>query len=139
MTGQLGVPFAFVQDRVVAHHHAPRPATFGDGGQRYHDTQQGIDDARQAFPAVVVDDVEHAEPPAAGQCIRHEACPGLVEGSSDQRWLGSCGVAIGARVSNARLRPLRLRTVSRSSRYSRYTFFGSMPLPSRLNRFASRR
>ena len=33
-----------------------------------------------------------------------------------QRWFGPCGSAIGARVPIARLRPPRLRTVSRSSR-----------------------
>jgi len=59
--------------------------------------------------------------------------------SSDQRWLGSCGIAIGTRVPSARFRPPRLRTVSRSSRYSRYTFFKFMPLPSRLSRITSRR
>ena len=32
-----------------------------------------------------------------------------------QRWFGPCGIAIGARVPSARLRPPRLRTASRSS------------------------
>ena len=33
-----------------------------------------------------------------------------------QRWLAFCGIAIGALAPSARLRPPRLRTVSRSSR-----------------------
>jgi len=54
--------------------------------------------------------------------------------------VGSCGIAIGAGVPNARFRPPRLRTVNRSSRYSRYTyFFRFMPLPSRRSWIASRR
>ena len=36
--------------------------------------------------------------------------------SKDHRWFGSCGIAIGARVPCARLRPPRLRTVRPSSR-----------------------
>jgi len=36
--------------------------------------------------------------------------------SSDQRWFDPCGIAIGALVPSARLRPPRLRTVSFSSR-----------------------
>jgi hypothetical protein len=47
--------------------------------------------------------------------------------------------ATGGRVPSARSRPLRLRTVTRSSRYNRYTFFKFMPLLSRLSRIASRR
>jgi hypothetical protein len=38
--------------------------------------------------------------------------------SSDQRWFGPCGNAIGARVPRALLRPPRRRTCSRSSAYS---------------------
>jgi hypothetical protein len=36
--------------------------------------------------------------------------------SSDQRWFGPCGIAIGARVPSARLRPLRRRIRKPSSR-----------------------
>ncbi len=38
-----------------------------------------------------------------------------------ERWLASRRIAIGACVLSARLRPPRLRTISRFSRYSRYT------------------
>ena len=49
--------------------------------------------------------------------------------SSDQRWFGPSGTAIGARVPMARLRPPRRRTCRRSSRYSRRSFlwFGRKP------------
>jgi hypothetical protein len=67
VTGQLNA--------VVADHHARQSATLHDSTQLANDPlarQRGVDDASQAFPAVVVNDVEHAGPPAAGQCIQHE-------------------------------------------------------------------
>ena len=67
VTGQFGA--------VVADNHARQPATLGDGAQLANNPptrQRDVDDASQAFAAVVVDDVEHAEPPAAGQRVRYE-------------------------------------------------------------------
>ncbi len=52
VTGQLGA--------VVADHHARQPSMLGDSAQLANDPpprQRGVDDAGQAFPAVVVDDV----------------------------------------------------------------------------------
>lgn len=52
---------------VVADHHARQPATRRDGAQLANDLptlQRGVDAASQAFPAVIVDDVEHTEPQA---------------------------------------------------------------------------
>jgi len=59
--------------------------------------------------------------------------------SSDQRWFGPCGTAIGARVPVARLRPRRRRTASPSSRYNRSSFLWFMVIPSRASRMPSRR
>ena len=70
--------------------------------------ERGVDDQRQAFPGEVVDHDQDAEAPAVASVSETK--------SSDQRWFGPCGIVIGARVPRARLRPPRLRTVSRSSR-----------------------
>ena len=59
--------------------------------------------------------------------------------SSDQRWLGPCGRAIGARVPEARLRPPRRRTCSRSSVYNRRSFLWFMRIPSRSSSSFKRR
>jgi hypothetical protein len=64
MTGQLGAPFGFTQDRIVADHHARQPARLGDGAQLANNPpirQRGVDDTGQAFPAVVVDDARAYE------------------------------------------------------------------------------
>ena len=80
MTGQLGASLRIdPPDQPatvgVADHHARQPTTFGDRGQLAHDAptlQRGVDDRRQTFAAVIVDHVQQAEPPAAGQRIRHK-------------------------------------------------------------------
>lgn len=101
MTGQFGAG--------VAKHHARQSATFGDDAQLTNDPptgQRGVNDPRQTLSAIV-GDVEQAESPIAGQRVRHEVeRPALV---------GLCRIATSARVPSARLRPPRLRTVSRSS------------------------
>jgi hypothetical protein len=89
-----------------------RLAALGDQrGQlaRHPDTRErGIRRQRQPFARKVVVDAQEAEPPAAGQAVRHEVeAPALV---------GPSGKAIGARVPNARLGPPRRRTLSSSSR-----------------------
>lgn len=61
MTGQLRA--------IVADHHSSQPATLSDGRQLRHDTlalQRGIDEAAQAFSAVVVDEVDQSETPGSG-------------------------------------------------------------------------
>ncbi|VVT21920.1 conserved hypothetical protein [Sphingomonas sp. EC-HK361] len=53
--GMAGQPGAIVVD----HHHARQAAALGDGAQLGNNPparQRGVDDAGQAFPAVVVDD-----------------------------------------------------------------------------------
>ncbi len=62
MTGQLG--------SIVADHYARQTATLGNDAQLANDPptgQRGIKDTPQALPPAIVDDVEHAKPPAAGQ------------------------------------------------------------------------
>ena len=56
-----------------------------------------------------------------------------------QRWFGPCGIAIGARVPSARLRPPRRRTCRRSSRWRRRNFLWFMAKPSRRIRTSRRR
>jgi hypothetical protein len=51
--------------------------------------------------------------------------------SSDHRWFGPSGTAIGARVPKARLRPPRRRTCKRSSAYNRRSFLWFSTTPSR--------
>ena len=70
--------------------------------------QRCIGDQRQAFPRKVVDHGKDAEATAISQRIRLEIqAPALI---------GSLGIAIGALVPKARLRPPRRRTCSPSSR-----------------------
>jgi len=86
VTGQFGT--------IVAGHRARQPATFGDGAQFTNDPpalQRRVDDTGQAFPAVIVDDVQHAEPPAAGQCVRHEVeRPALTRFSAESPSVPAC-------------------------------------------------
>jgi hypothetical protein len=44
-----------------------------------------VDDLQDAFPRVIVDDVEYPEPPAVGELIAHEVDrPALVDGVGDE-------------------------------------------------------
>ena len=89
-----------------------RLAAFGDdGGQFTGDPDagdRGVRDRSQALARHVVDDVEDAEAPVAGElsCTK----------SSDQRALASASTRIGQRVPTALRRDFRLRTASLSQR-----------------------
>lgn len=81
--------------------------------------QRGIGDKAQEFPGEGIDRRQNAETAAVGERVGDEVeRPALVGG------------AMGALVPRARFRPPRLRTVSRSSRYSRSSFLWFMAIPS---------
>jgi hypothetical protein len=68
-----------------------------------------VDNGGKALACEVVDDAQDPEAAAIGQRVGDEVeAPALIG--------APCGIAIGALVPSARLRPPRLRTVSRSSR-----------------------
>ncbi len=57
--------------------------------------RRGVDDAGQAFLGVVVDDVEHTDPTAAGQRVRHEVeRPALIDARTNERPLAQFTLAL---------------------------------------------
>ena len=95
-----------------------------------HPAQRGVDHRGQALAAVVVHHAQDPEPAAVAERVRDEV---------DHRWLMVVGSVIGARVPSARLRPLRRRTISRSSQYRRYSFLWLSACPSRASIQPNRR
>ena len=93
---------------MAAGDHARHAAPLNDCRQLAHDAlarDRRFDNFCEAFAGSVVNDMEYAESPGAAQSI---ACE--IETQALEMLRGS---VIGARVSSAGLRPLRLRTLSR--------------------------